>query len=63
MPPPCYRHAGNVSSADLEQRIDGSEGIDMDTMDKLLQYHNAVVVFMGAGDVEKYEEKYKELLK
>ena len=35
----------------------------MDTMDKLLQYHNAVVVFMGAGDVEKYEEKYKELLK
>ena len=56
-------NAGNVSSADLEQRIDGSEGIDMDTMDKLLQYHNAVVVFMGAGDVEKYEEKYKELLK
>jgi len=47
----------------LEQRIEGSEGIDMDTMDKLLQYHNAVVVFMGAGDVEKYEEKYKELLK
>lgn len=56
-------NAGNVSSADLEQRIEGSEGIDMDTMDKLLQYHNAVVVFMGAGDVEKYEEKYKELLK
>ncbi|MBD5807205.1 UDP-N-acetylmuramate--L-alanine ligase [Limosilactobacillus walteri] len=56
-------NAGNVSSADLEQRIDGSEGIDMDTLDKLLQYHNAVVVFMGAGDVEKYEDKYKELLK
>ena len=56
-------NAGNVSSADLEQRIEGSEGIDMDTMDKLLQYHNAVVVLMGAGDVEKYEEKYKELLK
>lgn len=56
-------NAGNVSSADLEQRIEGSEGINMDTMDKLLQYHNAVVVFMGAGDVEKYEEKYKELLK
>ena len=56
-------NAGNVSSADLEQRIDGSEGIDMDTMDKLLQYHTAVVVFMGAGDVEKYEDKYKDLLK
>lgn len=55
-------NAGNISSVDLEKRIAGSEGIDMDSMDKLLQFHNAVVVFMGAGDIEKYEDKYKELL-
>lgn len=53
---------GNISSADLEAKIPGSEGIDMDTMDKLAQYHNAVVIFMGAGDIEKYEDKYKEIL-
>ena len=34
----------------------------MDTIDKLAQYHNAVLIFMGAGDVEKYEDKYKEIL-
>ena len=31
-------------------------------MNKLLAYHNAVVVFMGAGDIEKYEDQYKKLL-
>lgn len=54
--------AGHVSSEDLEAKIPDSEGIDMDTMTKLLHYHDAVVVFMGAGDIEKYEDKYKELL-
>lgn len=53
---------GNISSADLEAKIPGSEGIDMDTIDKLAQYHNAVLIFMGAGDIEKYEDKYKEIL-
>ena len=56
-------NAGHVSSADLERLIPGSEDIDMDTMDKLLQYHNEVVVFMGAGDIEKYEDQYAKLLK
>lgn len=55
-------NAGNISSKDLENKISGSEGIDMDSMDKLLQYAKPVIVFMGAGDIEKYEEKYKDLL-
>ena len=53
---------GSVSSADLEAKIPGSEGVDMDSIDKLTKYHNAVLIFMGAGDIEKYEEKFKELL-
>ncbi|EEU31156.1 UDP-N-acetylmuramate--L-alanine ligase [Limosilactobacillus coleohominis 101-4-CHN] len=56
-------NAGHVSSADLEQLIPGSEDIDMKTMNKLLNYHHAVVVFMGAGDIEKYEDEYARLLK
>ena len=55
-------NAGHVSSQDLEDLIPQSEGIDMDSMDKLLAYHDAVVVFMGACDIEKYEDKYKSLL-
>lgn len=54
--------SGQVSSEDLEAKIPGSEGIDMDSVDKLKQYHDAVVIFMGAGDIEKYEDKFKELL-
>ncbi len=56
-------NAGHVSSADLEQLIPNSEDIDMKTMNKLLNYHHAVVVFMGAGDIEKYEDEYALLLK
>ena len=54
--------SGSVSSEDLEAKIPNSEGIDMDSIDKLCQYHDAVVIFMGAGDIEKYEDKFKELL-
>lgn len=54
--------SGAVSSADLEAKIPGSEGVDMDSIAKLTQYHNAVLIFMGAGDIEKYEDKFKELL-
>ncbi len=56
-------NTGHVSSEDLEQLIPGSEDIDMQTMNKLLNYHHAVVVFMGAGDIEKYEDEYARLLK
>ncbi|EPC57415.1 UDP-N-acetylmuramate--L-alanine ligase [Lacticaseibacillus paracasei subsp. paracasei Lpp123] len=31
-------------------------------MKPLLQYHNAVVVFMGAGDIQKYEKAYETIL-
>ena len=48
--------AGKVSSADLEQLVPNSEGIDMDSLDKLLAHKQSVLVFMGAGDIEKYEE-------
>ena len=34
----------------------------MDNIKRLLDYHNAVVVFMGAGDIPKYEDAYKKLL-
>ena len=54
--------SGHVSDEDLEKLIPGSESIDMDSLDKLLNYHDQVVVFMGAGDIPKYEEKYIQLL-
>jgi UDP-N-acetylmuramate--alanine ligase len=54
---------GSVSAGDLEKLIKGSEDINMDSLEKLLAYHDGVVVFMGAGDIEKYEDEYKTRLK
>ncbi|ANZ63893.1 UDP-N-acetylmuramate--L-alanine ligase [Secundilactobacillus paracollinoides] len=54
---------GKVSSADLAKKITkGGEILKLDNMSPLLDYHDAVVVFMGAGDVQKYERAYEELL-
>lgn len=56
-------HSGKVSRQDLEDLIPGSHDIDMDSLNQLFQFHNAVVIFMGAGDIEKYEDSYKQMLK
>ncbi|WP_461243306.1 UDP-N-acetylmuramate--L-alanine ligase [Secundilactobacillus muriivasis] len=54
---------GSVSSEDLAKKIaKGGQILKLDNMSPLLDYHNAVVVFMGAGDVQKYERAYEELL-
>lgn len=56
-------HNGKVSSADLGKKIaKGGEVINMDNMSPLLDFHNDIVVFMGAGDIQKYEIEYEKLL-
>ena len=54
--------AGDISNQDLIDLIPNGHAIDEDSLNQLLQYHQAVVVFMGAGDIEKYEDKYEALL-
>ncbi|WP_461239485.1 UDP-N-acetylmuramate--L-alanine ligase [Paucilactobacillus sp. N302-9] len=55
--------SGKITSADLGAKITkGGEVLKLDNMSPLLDYHNAVVVFMGAGDVQKYEREYETLL-
>lgn len=56
-------NSGNVSSADLGKKITkGGEVLKLDNMSPLLDYHDAVVIFMGAGDIQKYEQVYEQLL-
>nr|WP_057907830.1 UDP-N-acetylmuramate--L-alanine ligase [Latilactobacillus graminis] len=55
--------AGKVSSADLGAKITkGGRVLKIDNMSPLLDCDQPVVVFMGAGDVQKYEYAYEELL-
>ncbi|CAJ1227420.1 UDP-N-acetylmuramate--L-alanine ligase [Lactiplantibacillus xiangfangensis] len=56
--------SGDVSSKDLAAKLpNGGEIITMDDMHALEAYHDAVVVFMGAGDIQKYEKRYEEEMK
>ncbi|MCB4409002.1 UDP-N-acetylmuramate--L-alanine ligase [Latilactobacillus sakei] len=55
--------SGKVSSADLGAKITkGGRVLKLDNMSPLLDFEQPVVVFMGAGDVQKYEYAYEELL-
>ena len=63
---PIYASAreasGDISSSDLVAKIPGSEVIDLDNIADLAQNRNSVIVFMGAGDIQKYEDALEELL-
>ena len=64
---PIYASAreshGDITSEDLTANIPGSEVIDLDNINDLTKHKNAVVVFMGAGDIPKYEDAYEAKLK
>lgn len=54
---------GNISSKDLGNKIhNGGDVLNLEDMSPLLDYDNAVMIFMGAGDVQKYEIEYEKLL-
>lgn len=54
---------GEVKIEDLAALINkGGRVLQEENMSPLLDYHDAVVIFMGAGDVQKFEKAYEELL-
>jgi UDP-N-acetylmuramate--alanine ligase len=53
---------GKLSIDDLIGRIDGSQLITEETTELLKEHKGAVLVFMGAGDIQKFEELYQNTL-
>lgn len=54
---------GNVKIEDLGSKIKkGGQVIKEDNVSPLLDFENAVIIFMGAGDVQKFEQAYEKLL-
>ncbi len=64
---PIYASAreksGDITSDDLVAKIPGAEVIDLDNIADLAQNKDSVIVFMGAGDITKYEDALEKLLK
>jgi len=54
---------GEVKIEDLAAKIEsGAPILTEDDMSPLLDHHDAVVIFMGAGDVQKFEAAYETIL-
>ena len=53
---------GKLSIHDLESKIEGCEIIDEQDTSALLKHENAVLIFMGAGDVQKFQQAYEHTL-
>ena len=56
-------NVGEVKIEDLGAKITkGGSVVKLDDMSPLLNHENAVIIFMGAGDVQKFEVAYERLL-
>ncbi|MGM7702405.1 UDP-N-acetylmuramate--L-alanine ligase [Pseudalkalibacillus sp. Hm43] len=50
---------GNLTIENLQERIDNSHIIREETIDLLSKHTNSVLLFMGAGDIQKYQKAYE----
>ena len=53
-------NTGDLTIQDLINRIDGSALIEENNIDVLDKFDNAVILFMGAGDIQKLQRAYEE---
>ncbi|WP_433743770.1 UDP-N-acetylmuramate--L-alanine ligase [Falsibacillus pallidus] len=54
---------GKLSIHDLREKIEGSHLINETDTSPLLAYRDSVIIFMGAGDIQKFQAAYEELKK
>ncbi|MEG0386469.1 MAG: UDP-N-acetylmuramate--L-alanine ligase, partial [Solibacillus sp.] len=54
---------GELTITDLSDLIESSEVLHVETISQLQKHKHAVFLFMGAGDVNKYQAAFEALLK
>src|SRR5690625_2014466 len=50
---------GDLTIHDLQQLIDGSSILKLSDVEKLAKHKDSVLIFMGAGDIQKFQEAYE----
>lgn len=53
---------GKLTIKDLQTKIEGAEIISEETTSMLEKHKNSVIIFMGAGDIQKFQESYEKQL-
>ncbi|WP_088005542.1 UDP-N-acetylmuramate--L-alanine ligase [Indiicoccus explosivorum] len=56
-------NSGKLTIGDLAEKIDGSMILDPEKIETLLEHDNAVFLFMGAGDIQKFQRAFEEVIK
>lgn len=51
---------GKLSIKDLQEKIPGAELLSEETTSVLKDFNNSVIIFMGAGDIQKFQESYEK---
>ncbi|WP_153730694.1 UDP-N-acetylmuramate--L-alanine ligase [Sporosarcina obsidiansis] len=51
--------AGNLTILDLVNKIPNSHYLKLDDMSDIARHQNAVILFMGAGDIQLYLQRFK----
>lgn len=55
--------AGKLSITDLQEKIPNSDRLHVEHIETLQEIDNGVLVFMGAGDIQKFQQAYEDTLK
>lgn len=50
---------GNLTIADLLDLIDGAKLLELDETEVLKKHQDGVLLFMGAGDIQKFQQSYQ----
>jgi UDP-N-acetylmuramate--alanine ligase len=53
---------GKLSIQDLQNKIPGSEMIKEEDMNSLKSHDDSVIIFMGAGDIQKFQAAYEKTI-
>lgn len=52
--------SGDLTVQDLIDLVPGSHFLDLEDVSELGKYEDAVLIFMGAGDIQKYQKAYEK---
>ncbi|WP_047985127.1 UDP-N-acetylmuramate--L-alanine ligase [Ornithinibacillus californiensis] len=54
--------SGQLTIQDLEKLIPSSSILELEEVEKLAKHETSVLIFMGAGDIQKFQKAYEESL-
>src|SRR5699024_7079787 len=53
--------SGELTIHDLQDKVLNAKLLSLENLKELKQFSNAVIIFMGAGDIQKFQEAYEKL--